>query len=107
MKVEPIRRVGRLREAQPEPEAPLRLGMPLADAERISAWLVAERGSPSVAMLRELIWLRAVLIEQWHRTPTAERQRFARRANRVLEQLGRCSGCLSEATITVEHHEKR
>lgn len=86
---------------------PLRLCMSLAEAEQVRARLLAERGSPTVVVLRELIWLRAVFIEQWRRTPVAERRRFARRADRILAQLGECGlVCPSEATITVERHEK-
>lgn len=81
--------------------------MSLADAEQVRGWLLAERGSPSVVRLRELIWLRAVLVEQWRRTPVAERHRFARRADSILEQLGRCAPASpSDGMITVGHHEK-
>jgi hypothetical protein len=79
--------------------------MSLSQAERFSARLLAERGAPSVLLLRELVWLRAVFIEQWRRTPTAERHRFAQRADSILEQLGRPIGP-SGVRHTVGRHDK-
>jgi hypothetical protein len=89
----------------PETDVPLRMCMSLSEAERLSARLLAVRGSPSVLLLRELVWLRAVLIEQWRRTPAAERRRFAKRADRILEQLGGPLS-LSGTGHTVERHDK-
>jgi len=81
--------------------------MSLADAERVRGRLFAVRGSASAARLHELIWLRAVMIEQWRRTPVAERHRFARRADSILGQLGRCPPAgPSDGPITVTQHEK-
>lgn len=105
MAIEPLPLTGNLREAPREGEVPLRLGMSLSEAERLSARLLTERGSPSVLLLRELVWLRAVLIEQWRRTPAAERQRFTRRADRILERLGGPL-CLSATGHTVGRHDK-
>jgi hypothetical protein len=90
-----------------ERDVPLRFSMSSADTERVCAQLLAGRGSPSAVALRELIWLRAVLIEQWRRTPVVERDRFAQRADRILGQLDRSRLVgLSEAAITVRQHEK-
>jgi len=83
----------------------LHLSASLADAERISALLVAERASPSATCLRELIWLRAVFLGQLARTPIAERRRFSKRADCIIEQLA-ASMILSEARNSVAHHDK-
>jgi hypothetical protein len=81
------------------------LSMSLRQAERLSARLLAERGASSVAPLRDLLWLRAVLIEQWRRTPAAERERFTKRADRILHGLGGPVS-LSGSGHTVERHDK-
>jgi hypothetical protein len=77
----------------------------LADSEHISTLLLAERAAPSAACLRELIWPRAVFLEQLGRTPIAERRRFARRADRIIEQLG-LSMSPSGHGNTVGRHDK-
>jgi quinol monooxygenase YgiN len=94
--------------APTELEVSLGLSISLADAEHLSAHLVAERGSLSADALRETLWLRAVLLEQWRRTPIVERHRFARRADRVLEQFwaGMKPVCPSEVMNTVECDDK-
>ncbi len=93
---------------EPNEQVPLlRLCMSLEDAEQVREWLLAKRGSPSVAPLRELIWLRAVFIEQWRRTPVSERHRFERRADSILKRLRQSEPvCPSGAMVTVEHYEK-
>jgi hypothetical protein len=105
MTIEAIPLIGDPDESSREGELPLRLCMSLSQAERVSARLVSQRGDPSVLVLRELVWLRAVLIEQWRRTPAAERHRFAQRADGILEQLGRPIDP-SDAGHTVERHDK-
>ncbi len=85
----------------------LRLCMSLEDAEEVREWLLAKRGSSSVAGLREQIWLRAIFLEQWRRTPVSERHRFARRADSILERLSQSEPAgPSDATIIVRHHDK-
>jgi hypothetical protein len=90
-------------------ETPLRMSMSLQDAEWIDAQLIASRGSPSSTVLRELLWLRAVFLEQQRRIPVAERYRFEQRADRILAQLWATtpSVCPSETTITVGRNGKR
>jgi hypothetical protein len=93
---------------RPDEQVPrLRLGMSLEDAEQVRDWLLAARGSSSVIRMRELIWLRAVFLEQWRRTPVSERHRFARRADSILERLSQSEpACPSDATVIVRHHDK-
>ncbi|HEY4897750.1 MAG TPA: hypothetical protein VII01_16895 [Solirubrobacteraceae bacterium] len=80
----------------------------ISGAELTAARLLAERGLPSAVALRDLLWLRAVLIEQWRRTPVLERRRFERRADRILEHCWAGAGSFdpSDATDTVERNEK-
>lgn len=80
----------------------------IAGAELVAARLLAERGLPSAVAMRDLLWLRAVLIEQWRRTPAPERRRFERRADRILEHCWAGAGSfdLSDATDTVERNER-
>jgi len=80
-------------------ESPLRLSISLPEAERLSARLLHERSAPSVALLRELLWLRAVFIEQWRRTPKSERERFSKRADSLLERLRLCRSVRPAAGI--------
>jgi len=89
--------------------APVLMGMTAEQAERLSGKLVAIQGSQSADQLRELLWLRAVFLEQRRRTPSAERLRFERRADRILGQLWRSNGELlpSGATNTLGRSEKR
>jgi hypothetical protein len=96
-------------EESSETLAPVRLCMPLADAQLLAARLLAERGSRASLQLRELLWMRAVFIEQLRRVPTVERTRFERRADRVLAQFwgGLEAVCPSETTNTVGRDEKR
>ncbi len=85
----------------------LRLCMSLEDAEQVREWLLSARGSSSVVGMRELIWLRAIFLEQWRRTPVSERHRFARRADSILERLSQSEpACPSDATIIVRQHDK-
>jgi hypothetical protein len=65
----------------------LRLQMSLTDAERFSERLLVERSGASAAMLRDVLWLRVVLIEQWRRVSLDERRAFERRADRILAAL--------------------
>lgn len=53
----------------------------------MSRRLLAAQDPLLVAALHDLLWLRAILLEQLRRTPVAERSRFERRADRIL---GRC-----------------
>jgi hypothetical protein len=89
--------------------APARMCMSLQEAERLNEKLVAYRGSPRGVGLRELLWLRAVLIEQRRRTAAVERYRFDRRADRILAQLWTTTQSVapSETTITVGRNGKR
>lgn len=66
---------------------PVWMSMPLEETERLSERLLDCRGTQSAAALRELIWLRAILIEQQRRTPAIERARFGRRADNLLATL--------------------
>jgi hypothetical protein len=88
---------------------PVRMSMSLQEAERLNRKLVVHRGSPSAVGLRELIWLRAVFVEQRRRTAAAERCRFDRRADRILAELWTATPSVdpSETTITVGRNGKR
>lgn len=88
---------------------PVRMGMTLADAEMLERRLLAERCSGWALRLRELLWLRAILIEQWRKTPVIEREAFEERADRVLEQLWDLSEASvpSEPAVSVAHDDKR
>jgi hypothetical protein len=88
---------------------PVHMSMSLEEAERLDETLVTYRGSTPAVALRELLWLRAVLVEQRRRTAPDERYRFDRRADRILAQLWTttASGGPSETTITVERNGKR
>jgi hypothetical protein len=102
-----VTREDRLLLARDEQVPHLRLCMSLEDAEQVRDWLLAARGSSSAIGVREMIWLRAIFLEQWRRTPVSERHRFARRADSVLERLSRSEPvCPSDATIIVRHHDK-
>jgi hypothetical protein len=81
----------------------------LAQAEEVSAELFSSRGSPENLALRDVLWLRAVLIELWRRTPLCERDRFEGRADRLLDRVWAAAdtGGPSGAGHTVEHHENR
>jgi hypothetical protein len=90
-------------------DVPVRLLMSLSDAQRLGAVLVATRASASAPAMRELLWLRAVLIEQWRRTSAAERRRFEKRADSVLERFwtaSRARANPSEAMNTVKRDDK-
>jgi hypothetical protein len=65
----------------------IQLSMSLEEARRLSGVLLEVRGSERQAMLHEALWLRTVLIEQWRRTPIAERARFERRADSIFARL--------------------
>lgn len=103
--VEPMPVISGISDARGESKLAPRLRMSLSEAERLSARLLAERGARSALLLHELIWLRTVFIEQQQRTPVAERRRFERRADRILEQLG--SSGLSDGPVTVRRNDKR
>src|SRR5437867_504315 len=60
--------------------------MSLADAAELNTGLLNARGSPMAAALRDALWLRTALMEQWRRTPASERKRFEVRANRLLQR---------------------
>lgn len=105
---EPIPQAGASPEGSSERDVPLRLHLSISGAQLTAARLLAERGLPSAVALRDLLWLRAVLIEQWRRTPVLERRRFERRADRILEHCWAGAGSLdpSDATDSVERNEK-
>lgn len=88
---------------------PVHMSMSLQEAERLNGRLVASRGSSPAVALRELLWLRAVFVEQRRRTAAAERCRFDRRADRILAQLWTTKPSVgpSETTITVGRNGKR
>jgi hypothetical protein len=83
--------------------------MSAAEAEQLSERLLSMRGSGSAARLRELLWLRAVFVEQRRRTPAAEKLRFDRRADRILARLWRpeMPALPSGARNTLTRSEKR
>jgi hypothetical protein len=87
----------------------VRLQMSLENAQAVSERLVLVRAFRSSSELRDSLWLRAVLIEQWRRTPAAERRRFERRADRVLERFWTASlahSNPSEAPNTVKRDDR-
>ena len=88
---------------------PVVMGMSAVDAERLSARLLAGRGSRSAVGLRELLWLRAVFVEQRRRTAAVERLLFERRADRILAAVWRshCPLCPSGTTNTLRRSDKR
>jgi hypothetical protein len=57
------------------------------DALRLGEHLLGIRGSKEERRNLDQLWLRSVLIEQWRRTPRAERGRFEVRADRLLRAL--------------------
>lgn len=65
----------------------VRLAMSLEEAQRLGDRLIAERGFPAAAMLRDFVWLQAVLLEQRKRTDRVERAAFDRRSDRILGRL--------------------
>lgn len=105
---EPIPEAGASAKDSPGPDVPRRMHLSIAGAELVAARLLAERGLPSAVAMRDLLWLRAVLIEQWRRTPVRERRRFERRADRILEHCWAGASSLdpSDAPLTVERYEK-
>jgi hypothetical protein len=86
------------------PEDWVRLGLSGDDALRIRERLLSGRGTPEAQLLRDALWMRAVMIEQFRRTPRAERAAFARRANRLLR---RCVGADHDAVPSVAAHTVR
>jgi hypothetical protein len=87
---------------------PVWMSMSLQDTERLSEQLLDRRGSRSAVALRELLWLRAILIEQQRRMPAIERARFGRRADGILTALaaGLETKSLSAAATNVRRHER-
>lgn len=67
-------------------EGSIRLGLSGAEALHIRSELVSSRGTAEAQSLRDALWMRTVMIEQFRRTPRAERAAFARRANRLLRR---------------------
>jgi hypothetical protein len=85
------------------------MSMSLQEAEQVDRELIASRGSGAATVLHELLWLRAIFVEQRRRTPAAERRRFDQRADLILARLAAsaCAVCLSDATLTVRQDDKR
>jgi hypothetical protein len=67
-------------------EIAVRIGMPLTMAEQLGELM--PRFDPSLhARVRQQLWLRAILIEQLHRTNVAERLAFIERCDEILALL--------------------
>jgi hypothetical protein len=65
----------------------IRFRMSSTDGLRLGEHLLSIRGSKEERCNLDQLWLRSVLIEQWRRTPRAERGRFEVRADRLLSAL--------------------
>jgi hypothetical protein len=72
--------------SRPADQVAVRVGMRLADGQRLSELLVS-CPTAVAAHLCDQLWLRAVLIEQRRHTAGAEREAFDRRADRILALL--------------------
>jgi hypothetical protein len=83
--------------------------MSLDEAERLQEDLLKSRGSAAALAVHDALWLRVILLEHCRRLGAAERVRFDRRADRILNRLSAepQSDFLSEATITVGRCGKR
>jgi hypothetical protein len=68
-------------------EVAIAISMCSDESTMVGNQLLAQRGSPLALQLRELLWLRAIFLEQRRRIPSADRRRFDRRADRILTLL--------------------
>ena len=66
---------------------PIRFGMSSTDGLSLSEYLLKARGSLGERRRLDQLWLRAVLIEQWRRTPLVERASFEIQADHILSAL--------------------
>lgn len=69
------------------PDPAVSLLMDAGEAERLAELLLMSRGTPMERRLLDQLWLRAVMTEQWRRTPHTDRPAFRRRADAVLRAL--------------------
>jgi len=85
------------------------LRMSLSDAQQIRDVLMVSHGSPAARAIQDALWLRVVPLEYSRRLGGAERARFERRADSILDRLVAHPQphVLSETARTVVHHGKR
>ncbi len=65
----------------------IRFRMSSSDGSLLSQHLLNTRGGEDENRRLDQLWLRAVLIEQWRRTPLAERATFEAQADFILSAL--------------------
>lgn len=63
------------------------IAMTEVEAQAVSRWLLDNHAQEAVVAVRDLLWLRAILIEAMKRTDRVERTAFCQRADSVLADM--------------------